>query len=286
MAFIDKPGPTAKWDNFQCKHYDHSLRPSDVWIELGKLMYYTHTKQYTKPENYYFVAPQDVGTSLARLFHTPDALRTKLYANWAKYCQDSITKKPVTLTARLKKHIDSYPFDSISFKPVLSVLREHAGTRWHVHRFGGGLPNRPDAPDPPSQLAPSELPYVAELLKAYGDHKKTPIASPVDLTSWGNLDSHFQLSRKSFYSAESLKEFSRDHLPDGEYERLQDEICDGVQESYLEAHDDGYRRAVATTQAAVQLAITSHPLLSVLRSPDRRGVCHQLVNDLRLKWVD
>src|SRR5262245_2941911 len=46
------------WDNYQCKHYDHRLMPTDIWVELGKLAHYTHTGAYTVPRAYYFVAPQ------------------------------------------------------------------------------------------------------------------------------------------------------------------------------------------------------------------------------------
>ncbi|MDK9719520.1 MAG: hypothetical protein OEL57_16685, partial [Trichlorobacter sp.] len=37
------------WDNYQCKHYDHPLWPSDIWIELGKLVYYTFTGEFSYP---------------------------------------------------------------------------------------------------------------------------------------------------------------------------------------------------------------------------------------------
>lgn len=44
------------WDNYQCKHYRDPLKPSAVWIELGKLVYYTHLGEYTFPRKYHFVA--------------------------------------------------------------------------------------------------------------------------------------------------------------------------------------------------------------------------------------
>ncbi len=37
------------WDNYQCKHYKESLKPSDIWIELGKLAYYTLKGEYFTP---------------------------------------------------------------------------------------------------------------------------------------------------------------------------------------------------------------------------------------------
>ena len=57
-------GQTDPWDNYQCKHYDHPLLPSDVWCELGKLCYYTHVGEYTLPHAYYFVSPQGAGNKL------------------------------------------------------------------------------------------------------------------------------------------------------------------------------------------------------------------------------
>ena len=30
------------WDNYQCKHYDHPLRPAEVWVEFGKLVFYSY----------------------------------------------------------------------------------------------------------------------------------------------------------------------------------------------------------------------------------------------------
>lgn len=55
IAF-DKVDPVI-WDNFQCKHYKAGLTPGDIWVELGKLVYYTYTKEYTYPRKYVFVAP-------------------------------------------------------------------------------------------------------------------------------------------------------------------------------------------------------------------------------------
>jgi len=45
------------WDNYQCKHYQSRLAPSDVWIEFGKLVYYTHLGEYTYARRCHFVAP-------------------------------------------------------------------------------------------------------------------------------------------------------------------------------------------------------------------------------------
>src|SRR4051812_25011602 len=41
IAF-EKSDADDPWDNYQCKFYDHQLAPGDIWVELGKLTYYTH----------------------------------------------------------------------------------------------------------------------------------------------------------------------------------------------------------------------------------------------------
>jgi hypothetical protein len=186
----------------------------------------------------------------------------------------------------MRKHVKSYPFDTITFRPVLKIIEQHRATPWHVYRFGGGLPDRPKVPSPPIKPATHELPYIRELFRAYSDHEKTKLTKQGDLGKRPALGKHFQLTRKSFYSAESLREFSRDHLPDNEFGSLQDEIHDGIQEAYLRDHTSGYNRLLTTTESATRLQITDHALVVVLQPADKRGICHQLVNDKRLIWVE
>ncbi|HEY2662468.1 MAG TPA: hypothetical protein VGI79_22315 [Caulobacteraceae bacterium] len=34
IGAVDPNDPNSLWDNFQCKHYDHVLAPSDIWIKF------------------------------------------------------------------------------------------------------------------------------------------------------------------------------------------------------------------------------------------------------------
>ena len=36
IATVNPKIPDRPWDNYQCKHYDHALAPSDIWIELAR----------------------------------------------------------------------------------------------------------------------------------------------------------------------------------------------------------------------------------------------------------
>lgn len=40
-GFTADAGFEDPWDNYQCKRYDHPLRPADIYKEIGKILYYT-----------------------------------------------------------------------------------------------------------------------------------------------------------------------------------------------------------------------------------------------------
>ena len=91
------------WDNYQCKHYDHPVQPAEFYLELGKLCYYTYLKEYSVPDNYFIIAPQGVGTSLAKLVRgNHKELKRLLMDAWPEKCENEITKKAtVPLTGAL-----------------------------------------------------------------------------------------------------------------------------------------------------------------------------------------
>lgn len=136
---------------------------------------------------------------------------------------------------------------------------------------------------PPPQIASGETRYVAQLLEAYGDNQKTIYAASNALTS--SHQRHLQRARESFYSAESLRSFSRDTLPDGAYKNLQDQIFDGVIDTADMDHACGLTRVNATTTHATNLSLTSSALLGRVEPSDRKGIIHQLANEDRLTWV-
>jgi hypothetical protein len=284
VATVDPSEKDGAWDNYQCKHYDHALAPSDIWVELGKLCYYTHIGAYSVPRYYLFVAPRGVGTKLMRLLKKPEELRAGLIANWAEKCAPAITTTgTVKLEGALFDYVQKFDFSRVLHLPPIKLIEGHRRTAYFAVRFGLGLPERPPSPQPPTEIAPHENRYVAQLLEAYGDNKSTTFASPSALHA--NDQRHFQRARESFYCAEALRSFSRDTLPPGAFENLQDQIHDGVIDTAEAPHACGLTRLNATVEHATKLDITSSALLGRLEQKDRRGVCHQLANGDRLIWV-
>lgn len=284
VASCDESGDV--WDNYQCKHYTSALAPSDVWIEFGKVVYYSHLEQFTYPRKYVFVAPQGTGNKLSKLLKKPDALKVGLKENWSKYCEHAISETAsIPLDGELLRYLDAADFSIFSSLPPLRLIEQHSKTQWHRFRFGGSLPPRPAPAEPPSEIASVEVTYVRALLDAYGSRLKKALADIDELASETELRKHFARARREFYSAESLKLFSRDTLPPGEFERLQDEFFDGVVDEVESDHPDGFVRVKAVTKAARELQITSHALVPRIESRDRGGICHQLANDERVRWV-
>lgn len=285
-GFVTDAGFQGAWDNYQCKRYDHPLRPGDVWLEIGKIVYYAHLKEYVPPRMHYFVCSQGIGTSLEKLLNDPDKLKAQARANWEKHCKTGITDTcAVSLEGKLLAYFDAFDFKIFSSKSLLELIAGHATTGYHAVRFGGGLPLRPAPGAPPAEPAAEESRYIRQLLDAYGDHLGASLATPADLKSNPALSKDFLRQRERFYHAESLRNFARDTVPEGTFDALQDEVHHGVVDVCEGTHANGFERMKATVAQAAQVALTSNALAPATKAQDRQGICHQLANDDRLTWV-
>lgn len=281
---------SAEQHYFQCKHYDRPLTPTTAWVELGKLVYYSHQGDYDYPDRYFFVAPQGIGTKLSNALRDPVALKAELKKQWDDKCLKKITSKnSVQLTTKLESYLDGLDFGIFAAVQPLQLIEDHASTRWHVARFGGGLPLRPEPKTPPQIPSKEEINYVRELLDAYGDHLSRSLNKVGDLSTTSQAEAllleHFNDARTEFYSAESLRVFSRDTLPQGEFGKLQGEVHHGIKDELRAAHADGYARVLGVIKVARQLQFSAHPLQSAVTVRDRGGICHQLANERKVRWV-
>ncbi len=285
-GFLQNTWFSGGWDNYQCKHYDHAMHPSDAWLELGKAIYYSFKGEFAAPQRYYFVAPHGVGTTLTRLLSDPDELKAQLVANWDKYCRNAITsKETVALEGSLLLYAQSFNFGIFDAVTPVTLVEQHATTPFHAVRFGGGLPPRsPGAAVPPKSVQETESRYVAQLFEAYSDHAGEPVELR-NLAGHPALAKDFLRQRERFYSAEALKNFARDNVPEGTFETLQKEAYHGVVDVCEAEHDCGLTRMKETLNRAALLPFSSNPLVSALHTLDKQGICHQLANEDELIWV-
>lgn len=285
-GFCTDKGFEDAWDNYQCKRYAHPLRPGNIWVELGKIIYYSHVGKYTPPRKHYFVASLGVGTALEKLLNKPTELREKFKENWDGHCKTGITStKEIELSGKLLSYVDTFDFSVFSSKSHVELIEAHSHTGFHAVRFGGGLPVRPSPGEPPAVPAASESRYIRQILDAYEDHLGSPLHNTSTLVAHGVLEKDFRRQRERFYHAEALRNFSRDTVPEGTFDDLQDELYHGVVDVTDSAHLNGYERMKATVIQASSVALTANPLASVTKSQDRQGICHQLANEDRLNWV-
>lgn len=278
------------WDNFQCKHYEHPLAPTDIYIELGKLAYYSHIGLYTLPRKYLFVSPKGVGPKLNLLFEDPVKLKQELIVNWEKYCQNDITKAAeVSLTKDLLSHIHTIDFSIFSGYDPQQMIDEYQQTPYYPSRFGGGLmKQREYVVKAPVEIQDNELVYTGQLFKAYSQHLNAVVNKTDDILSNEEIIEHFRRQRVGFYSADSLSQFSRDIDTDdvNYFNDLKDEFYDAVIDVVNSAHQNGYEKVKATTNFAKTVAFNVNPLSGNLTVNDRVGVCHHLVNERKFKWVE
>lgn len=285
VGFKTSLGFEGEWDCFQGKHYDKSLTPSIAWPEILKMFLLPiDNENYLLPEKYYFIAPKGVGTLLNHLLKNPTELRKQFLDQVenpsSKTFKDlDATKRDSILT--LAGATDFSRFDTL---PVHALLEQHGQTPYYVARFGGGLPDRPDSGQPPSEISNKEATYIRKLVDAYAE-RHPEIDSIESIANDDQLLRHFRRQRESFFRAEALESFARDRVPPATFGKLQDEVFDAVIETVEADHDDGLTRLKETLTQAVNAQLTANALIQVTEPADRKGICHQLANNDRVNWV-
>lgn len=278
-----------QWDCYQCKHYDRSLQPTQVYCEFGKILYYTYIGEFPIPKKYFFVSPKGCGTTLSKYLQQPNTLKEKIIENWDKYCKNEITKSTsIELDEELLNHINNFDFSIFSKIHIKDVIEEHQVHPNHLIWFGGGLPQRPklDEAEIPNIIQVNETKYVEQLLLAYSSESKTKYNNHTELESNSIYFKHFSRSRINFHYAEQLRNFSRDSLPPETFNDFQNEIFTGIIDTVESNHENGFIKAKKVEEEAKKLQISSNPLKEVSILNDRSGICHQLVNNEKIRWID
>ncbi|WP_228063407.1 ABC-three component system protein [Jeotgalicoccus nanhaiensis] len=277
------------WDNYQCKHYSSALTPSEMWVEFGKLCYYTYIGEYSVPQNYYFVSTRGVGPKLSDLLMKPDKLRDELIANWDKHCLKNISEKEVRLVDEFKEYVEKFDFSIFESINPGELINQYKDTIYFSFRFGGGLTERPKPLKEPAKVKQEEQMYVKKLYNAYSDHKKVEINNLVKLEEHQYLFSHFKRQRNYFYQAESLRVFDRDSKPDGldGFEEMKNEVYHGIVDIVYDEYKDGFERVRAATREAKALALSSNNALRDFADiPVKMGICHHLANEKKPDSAD
>lgn len=248
-------------DYYQCKHYNTGLAPTNYYLELGKLCYYTYKKEIPIPKEYFIIASNDVGSSL----------------------QDLIDKS-------FLDYIRSFDFTIIKTYPIAQVIDEYLDTIYGNIRFGGRRLSLPTTLTPTDTVESEEMPYISALLEAYSDELNIKIDTIKSLEAYSSYFKHLNRQRKDYYSAETIRRFVRDTLTDSQqFDVLKEEIYNGIIDTHEQEYDSGYKRLVEDLKQAAVTNTSKSMLDSKLHcigNSERKGVCHMLVNDNKLRWVN
>jgi len=150
---------------------------------------------------------------------------------------------------------------------------------------------RPTELPVPEEATPEEHDYICELYNAYGDAEGKDSFDKTDLLSFPEYEEDLADRRIDYYAAESIHrgvmELGSGSLSD-QFDILKGETFDGVKDTAKRAHHNGYERMLAVMEQAVNLDVKDYILSDSpywISGKIKKGVCHQLVNDGRLKWV-
>ncbi|MBR2524953.1 restriction endonuclease [bacterium] len=275
-------------DIYQCKHYNNKLTPSNIYVEIGKLLYYTYNQEYVVPKNYYIISSKGCGTALTKLIENPEKFKSAIIQNWNNNCKSTITKeKSIELNTEFETFIKNFDFSIINEITPLNFLEEFEKTKYYSSWFGLRKFKRKTPPEPSNIIENNELTYVNKLYRAYGSVNKSSITNFKQLSN--KYQEHFSIQRKCFYSAEGLKEFSRDSLPTDEtFNDLQNQIMDPVKSQIL---CNTYKNGVECLNSAIAVATTlnigNNSLSEFLKTNDRIGILHQVANeDESIEWTE
>ena len=284
-AFKTEDGLEGSWDCFQGKHYAKPLSFSVAVPEILKVFLSVCGGEYVMPDTYQFLAPKSCSTQMNQLLSRPTELKKKFldYLISNKSVKKSIGLDVIGKVQSLAQATDFSMFKSIE---ILDALDVHSRTRYYAARFATALKRRPAHEPPPDALSDHEDRYVEQLLAVYEERHPEIGFDITNLSANATVGKHFKRQRISFYKAEALRVYARDSVPPGTFEKLEEDIYSGVVDIAEADHSSGFERLSRVLAHVGQLDLNRHKLITVSDNDDRKGICHHLVNENHLTWID
>jgi len=269
----------AKWDCYQCKHYNKPLSLSMVQPELEKFLSFVFLKEYPMPHKYYLVGPCGVGPSLKDMI-----LQSK------PNIKDELLKSFKNKPQPFLEFVRSFDYSCIGFVQPHEMFTTLMNSRWGAAIFAMPLKpwSAPNSDNPPLAEEQSAQ-YVKMLQAAYCDYKKTTDLLLENLYQTEPLLwDHFEKSRKAFHSTEAMFRFYRESVPPNSDRQLLEEVENGIDDVVYDPDiPDGFRRVIKAVSIAKQMSLTKSIYKDQIGAREREGACHHLANrsEKPIKWV-
>ncbi len=175
-------------------------------------------------------------------------------------------------------------------------IRDIAGDR--IYCENGKLVIDGDIIELPIQLSDSEIydfehGYISALCDAYAEVLQREQVTVEDIEALPKKYRHnFYEQRKAYLSAESIQRSISEVYEDGEnqFDILKEDAFGGVQTTYYDDYDNGYRRLMEVLKKISDIQLTKSKLMLIkilIGNLERLGIVHILVNDETIpSWVD
>ena len=150
---------------------------------------------------------------------------------------------------------------------------------------------RPKNVPVPTVATTYEQPYINELLNAYGDAEGINNFTNEKLQAHEEYKEDLDDRRIDYYAAVSIErgvmELNANNLLD-QFDVLKDETLDGVKDTAKKSYPNGFEKMLSVMEQATKLTFENYLLSKSpywISAKIKKGVCHHLVNDGKLRWV-
>lgn len=150
---------------------------------------------------------------------------------------------------------------------------------------------RPTQVSIPNKATNNEELYINELFAAYGDAESIDGFCDTNLKNYPEYKEDLEDRRVDYYAAVSIErgvmELNADNLA-SQFDILKNETLDGVKDTARKKYLNGYEKMLSVMEHATSLPLNEYLLRKSpywISGKIKKGVCHHLVNDGKLRWV-
>lgn len=143
----------------------------------------------------------------------------------------------------------------------------------------------------PQRTADVESPFIQELYAAYGDAENITDFAETNLIDYPEYVEDLDDRRIDFYAAVTIERGVMELDSNGlsnQFDVLKQETLTGVKDTARKPQPNGYERMLSVMEQAIHVPLNNYMLSKSpywISGNIKKGVCHHLVNDGKLKWV-
>lgn len=143
----------------------------------------------------------------------------------------------------------------------------------------------------PKEIKETEITYVSAILEAFAEDAEVAVITKDELVlkdEYKKYRDKLERFRSDFYKAESIRESLKDTVLEkeiGTFQKLEDETYAAIIDKVEEDYPTSYKRLTSVLNHVTTVSLNS--LISTanwIGNSEKKGICHILVNEKRIKW--